>query len=146
MTTDFWDWAVAAYSRPGVEGALLELQDAQGQSIPYLLWAAWMGADRSQASGETLREGARLAVAWDAQVVAPLRERRRNLSHTHAEDLRQQIKDAELDAEQQLMDRLGSLPRTEAPLGLAGALEAAAALWSPRASAEAMRDLAGRLS
>ena len=41
----FWDWAVEAYGRPGVDGLCIEAQDQHGQSVPYLLWAAWLDAE-----------------------------------------------------------------------------------------------------
>ena len=47
-----WDWAVAAYGADGVADACLELQDAAGQNVPLLLWAAW-----------TARTGCRAATA-----------------------------------------------------------------------------------
>ena len=39
-----WDWAVAAYGRPGVAPACLDLQDRFEQNVPLLLAAAWSAA------------------------------------------------------------------------------------------------------
>ena len=36
-----WGWAASAYAAPGVSDVCLELQDAAGQNVPLLLWAAW---------------------------------------------------------------------------------------------------------
>ena len=56
-----WEWAKAVYERPGVEAALLELQDGHGQSIPLLLWAAWTASEGRPLTGPALRRGAELA-------------------------------------------------------------------------------------
>ena len=34
-----WEWALDAYSRPGVPQAALALQDEHGQNTSFLLWA-----------------------------------------------------------------------------------------------------------
>ncbi|MFY8164916.1 MAG: TIGR02444 family protein [Brevundimonas sp.] len=65
-----WDWALTAYAAEGVADACLELQDAAGQNIPLLLWAAWcahtgrtLDEDALEAAGDTARAPARAAAA-----------------------------------------------------------------------------------
>ena len=94
--SEFWDWAVAVYARPGVAEACLDLQDSHGQNVPLLLWAAWRGGDVAAAVG--------LARAWEDEVVAPLRGVRRRLKgRAGAETLRERVKAVELEAERTLM-------------------------------------------
>jgi hypothetical protein len=45
---DIWDWALAAYGRPGVPEAALALQDRHGQNTSFLLWAVWAETDDAE--------------------------------------------------------------------------------------------------
>ena len=143
-----WPWAVQAYGREGAEALFLELQDSQGQSVCYLLWAAWMTADGRGAVHGLLIEGAGIARAWEAEIIHPLRQVRRRLKAADAEALYDQVKAAEFDAERALMATLEALaPRpTGSPGDMASALAAASRAWSPPASAEALALLAAVLS
>jgi uncharacterized protein (TIGR02444 family) len=144
-----WDWAVAAYERPGVAGACLDLQDAHGQNTCFLLWAVWSGA----ADAGLLERAAEAAQLWEGEVLGPLRQVRRALksstpplSETAREALREEVKAAELKAEQALLDALGRLVparRSEDPLQ---ALRAAAAAWGDPPPDEALVRLADALS
>lgn len=136
-----WDWAVAAYARPGVEALCLRLQDEEGQSIPFLLWAAWLEAAGRAAPPPVLAQAVDTARRWEGEVVGPLRGVRRRLKRLEAEALRQQVKAAELDAERALMTRLEALATAEG----AGALAAAAAAWDPPARTDGVSWLALRL-
>jgi uncharacterized protein (TIGR02444 family) len=105
----FWDWAVAAYARPGVSDLCLTLQDDHGQSVPFLLWAAWAGA----VPHARLAAGAALAQDWERRVVGPMRQVRRALKPAHPrivdaarEGLREDVKACELRAERALMEVL----------------------------------------
>ena len=61
-----WDWALKAYARQPVAEACLHLQDAHGQNVPYLLWAAWMAQEgrsadlKAAAAPDAPRQGASL--------------------------------------------------------------------------------------
>ena len=117
--SEFWDWAVAAYARPGVAEACLDLQDTHDQNVPLLLWAIWRGGDVTAAVAT--------ARSWEDEVVAPLRGVRRRLrGRTGAEALRARVKAAELDAERRLMAELESLADEIAE---PDALAHAAAAW-----------------
>lgn len=109
--TDFWDWSVATYAKPGVAEASLRLQDDHGQCVPLLLWAAWAG----KITPEQACRAAAVARAW-LPVIEPLREVRRRLKTEVSPGdeadrlvLRTRVKAAELDAEHALMARLGEL-------------------------------------
>lgn len=114
--TALWDWAVGAYARPGVQPALLELQDESRLSVPLLLWALW-----SQDHGRSpdLHAGAKLARSWETEAVGPLRRLRRALKalgeDADREAVRDQVKAVELDAERRLLSVLERLAPLEGP-------------------------------
>ncbi len=129
--SSFWDWAVAAYARPGVAEACLDLQDRYGQNVPLLLWAIWRGGDVAGA----------LAVArsWEDEVVGPLRGVRRRLKgRAGAEELRQKVKAVELEAERTMMAALEALA---GPVAEEGALAAVVAAWGGTPPAESLAQL-----
>jgi uncharacterized protein (TIGR02444 family) len=129
--SEFWDWAVAVYARPGVAEACLELQDTYRQNVPLLLWAAWRGGDVAAAAA--------LARQWDGEVIAPLRGVRRRLKgRSGAESLREQVKAVELEAERTLMAALEALA---GPVPDERALAAAAAAWGVAPPSEALARL-----
>jgi uncharacterized protein (TIGR02444 family) len=129
-----WDWALAAYARPGVAPVCLALQAGHDQNIPLLLAAAWAAEQ-----GRTLDLDRAVAVAraWEADVVGPLRSARRGLKMSQnpipdsgREALRETVKAVEVEAERLLLAALESLawPGEAAPVE--PALTAAAARWS----------------
>lgn len=145
--TPLWDWALAAYARPGVEPACLTLQDEQGVSVPFLLWTLW-----SQADGQApdLPAGAELARTWETEAVGPLRRLRRALKALGEEPDRQAVRDqvraVELDAERRLLaalERLPFLPGAPSPTPelLAEAAHAYGAPLEPEAFAPLLRVL-----
>ena len=77
MSLDLWDWANAAYARPGVEALCLELQDHHGHCVSYLLWAAWAAREGRELDAAALGEAVSLAGDWDAKALRPLRLARR---------------------------------------------------------------------
>lgn len=133
----FWDWALAAYARQPVAQACLHLQDAHGQNVPWLLWAAWMAGEGRAAD---LKDAARMMRAWDAEIGAPLRGVRRALKPARppvddaAKDaLRDAVKAVELKGERVLMESLealSGLPGAPIPV-LDGLLAAAEASGDP---------------
>jgi uncharacterized protein (TIGR02444 family) len=150
-----WDWALEAYARPGVAEACLELQDHHGQSVPYLLWAAWAAQGGVTLGATELAAGAWLARAWEEEAVAPLRQVRRRLKTPMngmpdgpREAARAQIKAAELAAEQALMLALEAM--TTAGGGetrpLIQALIEASAAWGQEPGRQALIALAQALA
>jgi uncharacterized protein (TIGR02444 family) len=153
--TDFWDWALGVYAKPGVSEACLDLQDNYQQCTAYLLWAAWAGDQGLLLAPDTLALGLDLAQAWEADVLHPLRQARRRLKAQWAampdagrEALREQVKATELFAEQTLIEALAKLAKTAARSSDQTPLEAlvqAASLWSPPAPIHALASLSQRL-
>jgi len=149
-----WDWALTAYAAEGVADACLELQDAAGQNIPLLLWAAWcahtgrtLDEDALEAAGDTAR-------AWQEAAIGPLRAVRRalkarapDLDDTDREAVRVQVKAVELEAERRLLTALETL--SPAPSSLSqppiNAMVAAARVWSPMTPRAGLVRLADRL-
>ena len=150
----FWDWAVAVHSRPGVDEALIALQDAHGQCVAYLLWAAWAAAEGRALPPELLMQGSALAKHWEGAATMPLRSARRHLK-TPAPPitdearlaLREQVRTAEFAAERLLMETLESLaPSPEGPPSeCRDAMIAAALAWSRNAPEAELRALAAHL-
>ncbi len=126
-----WTWALGAYERPGVSEACVELQDEHGQSVPYLLFAAWAALEGRRV--EAIRAVA-TARAWEAEVVAPLRAARRRLksempgtADASRLALREQVKGVEFGAERLLMESLQAMAGEPGPQRpVAEALAAAA--------------------
>lgn len=152
---DLWTWAVAAYARPGVREALLELQDGQGQNVCLLLWAAWRAAEGLGLDPEAAEEACDIARTWDEACVTPLRKVRRALKkpipdmETPArEAVRAQVKAVELAAEKALLEGLeaiGSAPSAR-PLAMEAALVAVARGWGQTTPRAHLAQLAAKLS
>ena len=125
-----WDWAGAAYARPGVEALCLELQDEHGQCVSYLLWAAWAAAEGRAVDSAGLAAAVDTARNWEARVIAPLRTRRRELKGA-ARAIRDTLKAEELAAERALLEQLevAAPAPAEASITLQTALHRAAAAW-----------------
>lgn len=151
----FWDWAVAAYRDEAVRIACLDLQDAQGQNVPLLLWAAWCAASGRAPDEEALEAAVDTARNWQDHAIAPLRALRRTLKpripdmdDADRETVRDQVKALELDAERRLMSALEGLapaPSSDAR-DLFPALVAVSRVWSPTTPRTALMLLAQRLS
>jgi uncharacterized protein (TIGR02444 family) len=144
-----WDWAVAAYERPGVADACLDLQDRHGQNTCFLLWAAWSGV----ADLALLEHAAETAQVWESEVVEPLRRVRRGLKapippapDAAGEALREQVKSAELMAEKALLEALGRLLPARRSKDMLQALRAAAEAWGGAPPEMALARLAGALT
>jgi len=126
-----WDWALKAYARQPVAEACLHLQDAHGQNVPFLLWAAWMAEEGRVAN---LKDAARMMRQWDVEVGAPLRGVRRALKPPRPpvddiakEALRDAVKGVELRGERVLMESLEALSTPSgAPIPVLDGLVAAA--------------------
>lgn len=115
---DFWAFSLRLYATPGVAPACLALQDRAGADVNLVLFAFW-AASRGQRLDPAQLAGVDAAVRpWREGVVRPLRAARRALKAlggTEAtERLRDQVKRAELEAEQQQQAAMeGLLPRAE---------------------------------
>jgi uncharacterized protein (TIGR02444 family) len=149
-----WEWSIRAWAAPGVEAACLDLQDAQNQNIPLLLWAAWSATTGRVPAADEIEAACDTARAWQETAIAPLRAVRRALK-TRIPDLededrtavRAQVKAVELDAERRLLAALEALAASpagppERPLPV---LVAVARAWSPITPRTALTRLAERL-
>jgi len=152
--SSYWDWAVQVHGRPGVDAALTGLQDAHGQCVAYLLWAAWAAAEGRPLDPATLAAGADLAAQWEAAATGPLRQARRALKpalppvdDAAREALRDQVRKAEFAAERLLMETLEAMAATPggASPDVVAALLAASGAWRVPAPAEVLNDLGQRL-
>jgi uncharacterized protein (TIGR02444 family) len=143
-----WPYALEIYGRPAAEPLLLELQDAHGQCVPYLLWALWLAASGRSGDLATMGAGAALAQAWQEVAIQPLRERRRGLkarsSGAALKRLNDGVKKLELEAERMLLQMLEDA--SPGPAGdsrpLAAALTEAATIWGDDPPAPMLAELA----
>lgn len=102
----FWRFSLTVYRRPGVEAALLALQERFGTDTNLLLYACWL-AVRGQALDRRRWRQTMAAVAhWQAEAIQPLRRTRRAakaaapaLPPGWAAELRQRLGRLELDLE-----------------------------------------------
>lgn len=143
-----WDWALAAYARPGVPAAALRLQDDHGQNTSLLLWAAYAGTTDLA----LLARGAAAARTWDQTALGPLRAARRALKPSQPpvadaarEALREDVKRLELAAERLLMETLDGLSGARGGGAALDAMKAASAAWGEPAPASALAELAAAL-
>jgi uncharacterized protein (TIGR02444 family) len=112
----FWDYAVAAWEKPGVSKICLRLQDRHGQCVALLLWRCWAASEGRRPGVVATRNVIAVARIWEGEVIAPLRAARRALggSLEGADPIVVgQVRDAagavELDAEHALIDALEAL-------------------------------------
>ena len=152
--SELWDWAVRAWAADGVNEACLHLQDAAGQNIPLLLWAAWAARTGRRPDADALEAACDIARAWQEAAIAPLRAVRRtlkgpnpDLDNADREAVRDQVKAVELEAERRLLAALEALSRPPegGPVPLLEALVAAARGWSPMTPRAGLVELAERL-
>ena len=147
-----WPYALELYARPGVEPLLLELQDAHGQCVPFLLWSLWIAATGRPIDPAQAASCADLARAWQDAAVAPLRRLRRTLkAPAKAEKVQARIgigvKALELEAERMLLQMLEetSPGPAAAPCDRLEALSLAVRAWGgevPRALLQRLAALA----
>lgn len=149
-----WDWSVRAWASDGVQNAGLDLQDAQGQNLPLLLWAAWCAQTGRAPDAEDIEAACDTARVWQETTVAPLRAIRRQLKtripdfdDDDREAIRSQVKALELDAERRLLAALEAVapPPSGAAKPVLPALIAVAREWSPITPRRSLELLADRL-
>ena len=156
MSTDagLWDWAVRAYASDGVSEACLHLQDAAGQNVPLLLWAAWTARTGRKPDEDAVEAACDVARAWQDAAIAPLRAVRRtlkgrnpDLEDADREAVRAQVKAVELEAERRLLAALEALspPAADSPRPVLEALVSVARQWSPMTPRAGLVQLAERL-
>jgi uncharacterized protein (TIGR02444 family) len=151
----YWDWAVAVHGRDGVDAALTGLQDAHGQCVSFLLWAAWAAGEGRPLDPVILAQAAALARHWEAEASGPLRAARRGLKapappipDDERMALREEVRKAEFAAERLLMETLEALaPKPDGPpRDLGQAMVEASLAWGKSAPEPPLRELGQRLA
>lgn len=110
MSSDLWSFSLTTYARPGIEDACLTLQSA-GVNVCLLLCGLWLGERGVTCNAQRLQLLRDIAGPWDADVVQPLRALRMQWKAAASEDaglddLREQVKALEMEAERHLLLRL----------------------------------------
>lgn len=113
MSPDLWTFATTLYARPGVEAACLELQ-AAGADVCLLLCGLWLDSRGVAHNAEREAQLRRIAEPWQREVVKPLRALRQGWREAAGEDsalsgLRERVKQLELEAEREQLERLQAL-------------------------------------
>lgn len=149
-----WSWAATAWTADGVELAALDLQDAQGQNIPLLLWAAWCAQTGRTLSEDDIDAACDTARAWEERVTGPLRSVRRSIKtrvpdmdDVARESVRGQVKAVELAAERHLLEALEALaPEVSSyPRDALATMAAVSRAWSDVTPRTALKLLSDRL-
>lgn len=149
-----WDWSVRAWAEENVRIAGIDLQDAQGQNPPLLLWAAWCALTGRAPDADDIEAACDTARVWQETTIAPLRAVRRTLK-TRTPDLddddreavRAQVRTIELDAERRLLAALEALAPAPSgpPKPVFPALIAVAREWAPITPRRSLELFADRL-
>lgn len=129
--TDHWQFSLAVYTREGVAGHCLALQNRLGLDVNVLLMMLWAAGQWGDApTAQQIEAADKMIVAWRQEVVVPLRQLRTRLKSGPApapdaatDLLREEVKRLELDAERLQQDVLAqwvkeqTLARTRAGQG-----------------------------
>jgi len=127
-----WDFSLSHYARTGVADACLHLQDEHGVNVNLLFWCAWLEQRGVTLDATRLRSAQMRIHSWDERYVIPLRQLRRQMkgefgvTDAGIERMRDQIKQAELLAEQQVQMWLESMTQTWGDTGIASTTALAA--------------------
>lgn len=99
LENPLWKYACQVYSQPGVEAALLELQDEHRADINLILQALWLASEGQAWTTACIPID---YYKWMEEHVLPLRQMRRSMKvdWPKQEGFRQQVKKLELKAEQ----------------------------------------------
>ena len=110
MCADLWSFALSTYAHSGVEAACLRLQE-QGADVCLLLCGLWLDQRGVALEPTRLLALRQIADPWQAEVVEPLRQVRKQWRVMAQQDaelgaLRERVKALELEAERQVLSRL----------------------------------------
>jgi uncharacterized protein (TIGR02444 family) len=100
---EFWRFSLAVYGQAGVADECLQLQQAIGADVNLVLFCAWTGTRAIVLSGDDIAQAMARVVAWQDQVVRPLRTVRQNMKGLELGELegfRARVKSIEIEAEQ----------------------------------------------
>lgn len=126
----FWSFSTGLYAKPGVEAALLALQDVDGLEVNLVLFCLFAGQRGQSLDGPSIAAIQGIGHIWGREVVEPLRAARRQLKplasgNGTAAGLRDEVKRLELAAEKAMQAALADLLADE---GYGGRLVAEANL------------------
>ena len=120
----FWGFSVETYRKAGVAEACLSLQERHGIDVNVLLYCCWYGSTRGELDPPAMERILSFADPWAEHVVRPLRAARTWLKSNGCSQafvpgepcmaLREEIKRAELRAEQLQESRMQELTVGEA--------------------------------
>src|SRR5262244_106072 len=71
--TEFWRFSLTVYARPGVTSSCLALQDRFGLDVNLLLFCCWAAARGHRLDPAELAAAEAASVAWQRDIVTPLR-------------------------------------------------------------------------
>jgi len=111
--TPLWRYALEVYSRPGVSGELLRLQDHHNADVLWLLTALWMAEVGVPLEAEQRYQPE--YEAWRKSMILPLREQRQKCDRIKTPELYEMLKDAEIEAEKEGLRILYEVFRDETP-------------------------------
>lgn len=119
---DHWQFSLAVYTREGVAGHCLELQNRLGLDVNVLLVMLWAAGQWGEApTTQQIEDADSTIVAWRHEVIVPLRQLRTRLKTGPApapdaatEMLREEVKRLELDAERLQQDVLAQWVKEQA--------------------------------
>lgn len=127
----FWRFSLGFYRLPGVEEALIALQDRDGHDVNLILHALWHGWSGRGALGARELAAAESAVRpIRERIAAPLRDLRRSLkadTDPAVQALRERVKALELEAERIAQSRLAGLAAAPSNASAAARRDAARA-------------------
>ena len=116
--SDFWNFSIQHYARPGVAESCLALQDTYGLDVNLVLFFLWYGNHYGELSSSQFNQVLNFSSQWAANVVNPVRQQRRWLKQHRetsgidpdiVETYRNKVKRLELDAEQLQQNQLQAL-------------------------------------
>jgi uncharacterized protein (TIGR02444 family) len=114
--SEFWNFTLGFYARPGVSPACIALQDKHGRDVNIVLYACWVGlSGRGRLSTADLDRAEAVNGPWRRGAIEKLRAARRALKEEdrtgQIAELYEAAKQLELAAERIAQLRLQSLAR-----------------------------------
>jgi uncharacterized protein (TIGR02444 family) len=100
---EFCRFSLAVYGQASVADECLQLQQAIGADVNLVLFCAWTGTRAIVLSGDDIAQAVARVVAWQDQVIRPLRSVRQNMKGLELGELegfRARVKSIEIEAEQ----------------------------------------------
>ena len=120
-----WDYAIASYGRAGVAESCLWFQDHCRGDVPIILFISWCSMRGVLVDHQLLAQVEQTVSVWHRDVVAPLRDLRRELKRDSKGiaqgavfAFRKKLKALELEAEHLELNALATLSYDETALAV----------------------------